>query len=143
MRKSLDEVLDELTDEMLPWAPAEGLRTVGGQLFEIAAKEVELLRYARAFGQEEWEEVESFGERDSSVEGWKAILTEIRQGTLDYIAQASENDLNVPVAFGESWWEGLGLSSVPMHEILRNIAAHEWYHTAQLVTYIGLRATAR
>ena len=26
-----------------------------------------------------------------------------------------------------------------MHEVLRNIAAHEWYHTGQLVSYLWTR----
>lgn len=136
VRKHLDGVIADLTDEMLDRALAPGMRTVREQLFEIAGKEAELLTYARLGGKSEWEEVETFGDGESSVEGWKKILGEQRQSTIAFIESATDEELNGPVAFGEDWWEGLGLTEIPMHEVLRNIAAHEWYHTAQLVTYL-------
>lgn len=140
-RRSLDEVLANLSDDFLDWAPQKGMRTVREQLFEIAGKEVELLGYAKERGQSEWVEVESFGPREESIAGWKEILAEIRTDTLAYIDSLADDELEAIVAFGEDWWEGLGLRQAPLHEVLRNIAAHEWYHTGQLYTYLWIRGT--
>lgn len=136
IRSQLDAVMADITDDLLDQAPAEGMRTVRDQLFEIAGKEVELLAYARSGGTAEWVEVETFGAGESTVEGWKIILGDLRQRTIAFIEGASEAELTALVRFDEGWWEGLGLPEIPMHEVLRNIAAHEWYHTAQLVSYL-------
>ena len=136
VRRDLDRVLSHLTQEMFTWAPSEGMRTVGGLLFEIAGKEVELLAYAKAGGREEWVEVENYGGREKSLSGMKDVLNEIRQATLSYLDTLSDQDLEMPVKFPTDWWEGLGLSELPLHEVFRNIAMHEWYHTGQLVSYL-------
>jgi len=140
VRKDLERVMASVTDELLDWAPAEGMRTVRGQFFEIAGKEVELLSYAKAFGEAEWVEVESFGPREKTIEGWKEIMRELRADTLAYLDAISESDLSKLVRFPEDWWEGLGQAELPLHEVLRNIAAHEWYHTGQLVSYLWFKA---
>src|SRR3989442_120161 len=85
VRRDLDQVLARLTDDLLPWAPKEGMRTVQGQLFEIAGKEVELLAWMKARGQGEWVEVEDYGGREASVEGFKDIFRESRQATLEFL----------------------------------------------------------
>lgn len=140
VRKSLDEVMSRLTDDLLEWSPATGMRTVGGQLFEIVGKEVELLEFAKAKGRDEWNEIDSFGEGEKTVAGWRAIVDTVRGDTLAYLGSLSDADLGELVAFPvEGWWEGLYLTAVPMHEIFRNIATHEWYHTGQLVTYLWRR----
>ncbi len=136
VRRDLDRVLSHLTDETFTWAPREGMRTVKGQLFEIVGKEIELLVWARAGGQGEWVEIEDFGGRETTREGWLEVLKDTRKSTLDYLDSLSENDLEAPVRFPTDWWEGLGLPELPLHEIFRTIAMHEWYHTAQLVSYL-------
>ena len=138
VRRDLDRVLAELTDDLLSWAPREGMRTVRGQLFEIIGKEIELLAYAKAEGKAEWQEIEGFGERESYVEGWKGIFAETRAGTLKYLDSLSESDLEMLICFPTDWWEGVGLTELPFHEVFRSIAAHEWYHTAQLVAYLQM-----
>lgn len=139
VRRSLTSELDALTDDLLTWAPRAGMRTCGGMLFEIAGKEVELLTYARHGGLEEWVEIESFGPREASIEGWRDILAEVRAETLVFLDSMSLDKLDDPVRFPGEWWEGLYLKEVPMHEIFRSIAAHEWYHTGQLVSYQWMR----
>lgn len=136
VRKALDDVMAKLSDDLLDWAPVPGMRTIEGQLFEIAGKEVELLTFIRGGGEVEWEEVETFGEREKSIEGWRQIFAEIRSDTLSYLDSLSEGDLNKLVPFAEPWWEGLYLEAAPVHELLRNIASHEWYHTGQIVSYL-------
>src|SRR5437773_2417473 len=85
VRRDLDRVMDRLTNEILTWAPREGMRTVQGQLFEIAGKEIELLAWAKAGGLGEWIEVENFGGREATLEGLRDVLKEARQATLDFL----------------------------------------------------------
>ena len=139
VRRDLDRVLAHLTEEMLPWAPREGMPTIQGLLFEIAGKEVELLAYARAGGQEEWLEVENYGGREATLQGMKDVLKEARQATLGYLDSLSEKDLESSIHFPTDWWEGLGQPELPLYEVFRNIAMHEWYHTGQLVSYLWAR----
>lgn len=140
VRRDLDRTLAHLTEEMFDWAPREGMRTVGGLLFEIAGKEVELLQYAKAGGREEWVEVENYGGREKTLEGMKDVLTEARQSTLAYLDSLSDQNLEMPVKFPTDWWEGLGLAELPLHEVFRSIVMHEWYHTGQLISYLWSRA---
>ena len=140
VRRDLDRVFAQLTDEMLPWAPTEGMRTVQGQLFEIVCKEIELLSYAKGWGREGWVEVEEFGGREKSIEGYKEVFAETRRETLAYLDSLSESGLEAPVQFPTDWWEGCGLPEMPLHEVFRTIAMHEWYHTGQLVSYLWSRS---
>lgn len=139
VRRHLDQALGEVTDDVLGWAPRDGMRTVGGQLFEILGKEIELLTYAKAKGRAEWVEIDELD--IVSVEDWRRTLAETRAGTLAYLDSLTEADLNEPIPFPEGWWEGLCLTAIPMHEVFRSIAAHEWYHTGQLVSYLWLRGS--
>ena len=43
VRDWLDSVLDRIPPDAIDWAPAEGMRTIGGQLVEIVAIEVPLV----------------------------------------------------------------------------------------------------
>ena len=66
-------------------------------------------------------------------------MDSIRADTLAYIDSLTEDELLEPIACPERWWEALRLTECPISEILRNIAAHEWYHTGQLVSYLWMR----
>ena len=137
VRRHLDQALAAVTNDLLAWAPVEGMRTIEGQLFEILGKEIELLTYAKAGGKEEWVEMDEF--QIAMIEGWRTLLSETRQRTLAYLDSLSEVDLNTLILFPDGWWEGLYLPAIPLHEIFRSIAAHEWYHTGQLVSYMWSR----
>lgn len=140
VRSSLSDVIERLSDDLLEWAPSEGMRTVRDQLFEIVGKEVEFLAFAKERGDNEWVEIDAFGDRENSISGWVQILSEVRRDTLAYLDSLSDEDLDAIVRFPEQdWWEGLCLPAIPMHEVFRGIAAHEWYHTGQLVSYLLFR----
>ena len=70
------------------------------------------------------------------MEGLRDVLKEARLATLAFLDSLSEEDLEASVRFPTDWWEGLGLPELPLHEVLRNIAMHEWYHTGQLYSYL-------
>lgn len=139
VRKDLDDVTDRISQEMIPWAPRVGMRTVGGQLVEIAQTEMEIvamLREGRTL--DEKEAKATIGDCES-LDNLVSALARVRGATLAYIASLSDEDIEGPVAIPPSWFESLGLESVPRSEILVSIAMHEWYHVGQLVSYLWTR----
>lgn len=138
VRQDLEEVLDRLTDADLRYAPRIGMRTVAGQLIEIANKEKEALGWIRA-GVWPDGEPDAFDPETADLATMRAALNKLRADTFAYIDSQSEAQLCEPISCPERWWEALRLTSCPKNEVLRNIAAHEWYHTGQLVTYLWMR----
>lgn len=137
VRQDLEAVLARRIDADLRWHPAEGMRTVAGQLLEIANKEKEALAWLRTG---EWPEgPDAFDPMTATLEQIRNRISELRAETYAYLDSLSEADLNELVPCPERWWEALRLTACPRSEVIRNIAAHEWYHTGQLVTYFWLR----
>ncbi len=139
VREDLDEVLARLRDADMRWAPSAGMRTVGGQLVEIAATERQVLAWMRDGKHLSFEEAEDFGERASTLGGMKETLTETRRETLAYLDSLSEVDLETPAPFPERWFESLRQPMMQRSEAFRSIAQHEWYHVGQLVSYLWSR----
>ena len=139
VREDLDEVTARLSDDMLPWAPAAGMRTIKGQLEEIAGTEVQTVTWMREGVQIPYEQAMAFGESTESLEGLKGVLRTVRAGTLAFLDSLSEKELAAPAPFPERWFESLRLPSVPPSEAFRSIAQHEWYHVGQLVSYLWAR----
>jgi uncharacterized damage-inducible protein DinB len=139
VRQDLDQVLDRLSDADVPWEPKEGMRTIGGLLVEIADKEREALIWIK---ERTWpEEMPSFDPETSTIQEIRAVLATLRAETYAYIDSLTEAELQEPVFSPEGWWEALRLKECPKSEVIRNIATHEWYHTAQLVTYLWMRGS--
>ena len=46
-RYDMGQILPRITPDMLDWAPAPGVRTVSGQLVEVAATELQLITRLR------------------------------------------------------------------------------------------------
>jgi uncharacterized damage-inducible protein DinB len=138
VRADLLEAMGRLSDADLPWAPTEGMRTVDGLFREIAGTEVALLdalqgKKARSFGAIEKRFLAT------TVEEWRGVLAGVRAETVAFIEARSEEELEAPVRLPKGWPESLGLDEVPTSEPLRTLAAHEWYHTGQLVSYLWSR----
>ena len=136
MRQDFDEVLDELTDADLSWRPADELPSVAGLLVEMANKEKELVGWLRSG---EWpdDEPDAFHET-ATLEEIRSVFATLREDTLRYVDSLDEAGLEELVPSPEKWWEALRLEACPRSEILRNLAAHEWYHTGQLIVYMRL-----
>ncbi len=66
-------------------------------------------------------------------------LQSTRDLTFQYLSSLDENALDEVIHLPERWWEALRLLECPRSEMLRNISAHEWYHTGQLITYLWSR----
>jgi uncharacterized damage-inducible protein DinB len=139
VRKDLDEAIARLSDNDLAFAPREGMRTIGGQLTEIAGTEIQILAYLRDGTHLPWEQTNDFGERAESLEGMKVALNEVRQATLNYLDALTEEQLEEPVPMPKGWFESLESDAVPPSEVFRSIAQHEWYHVGQLVSYLWYR----
>jgi len=137
VRQDFDAVLDELNDADLPWRPAGDMPSIAGLLVEIANKEKELIAWLQSG---EWpdDDPDAFDERATLTE-MRLVLEALRKETLRYIDSFDEAGLEELVPCPEQWWEALRLEACPRSEILRNLAAHEWYHTGQLIVYQSMR----
>jgi uncharacterized damage-inducible protein DinB len=137
VRQDFDAALEKLTDADLPWRPAEDMPSIAGLLIEIANKEKELIVWLQSG---EWpdDDPDAFDEMATLAE-MRLVLATLRKETLRYIDSFDEAGLEELVPCPEQWWEALRLEACPRSEILRNLAAHEWYHTGQLIVYQSLR----
>ena len=138
VRRDLDKTLSRFTDEDVYWKLGDGMRTVGAQLLEIADKDREVIIWLKT-GTWPDDEPPSFDPETTSLDQMRAALNAIRSTTLAYIDSMTEAELEMPVYSPEDWWEALRLTECPRSEVLRNIAAHEWYHTGQLIIYRWMR----
>jgi len=140
VRKELAEVFPRLTDDMLPWAPAEGMRTVQGQFVEIISTEVAIVERLQGVP------AGAADERDAPLWALKTVdeliakLNEVRETTLRFLDGLDEEGLGAPAAnISEGFQDWLELKPVPVSELLRFIARHESYHAGQLVSYLWSR----
>jgi uncharacterized damage-inducible protein DinB len=137
VRQDFDEVLDKLTDAYLSWRPTDDLPSTAGLLLEMANKEKELIAWLQTG---EWpdHDPDAFDELATLAE-MRSVFATLREQTLRYIHSFDEAGLEELVPCPEKWWEALRLEACPRSEILRNLAAHEWYHTGQLIVYQSIR----
>jgi len=134
----LNEVLPRLTPELLAWAPAEGVRTVAGQLVEIISVEAQLVPALKGGKLLTDEELAGIANEESSLEVLLAALRDVRERTLGCLEGLSEADLAADVTLPQ-WYGAFWLKSGPLGEHFRNIAEHEFYHAGQLITYLWVR----
>lgn len=139
VREDLEEVLGRLSEDDLDWAPTPGMRTVRGQLIEIAATERQLLTWITDQRHLTYQEAEDFGEHSQTLDGLKQVLAGVRQQTSSVIDSLTAEELEAPFPFPERWFESLRQPHAPRAEAFRSVAQHEWYHTGQLVSYLWSR----
>lgn len=123
----------------MDWAPAAGMRTVSGQIVEIAATELQLiarLKDGRAISDEAAAGI--IGDC-TDPDNLRRALVAFRQQTLGYLDSLSETDLAEEIPFDGGWFASLMLPTVPRAEVFLNIADHEWYHVGQLTSYFWAR----
>ncbi|MBX3117930.1 MAG: DinB family protein [Fimbriimonadaceae bacterium] len=139
VREDLEEILPRLSDSDLSWAPTEGMRTVGGQFIEIAATEIMLLAWMKEGRHITFKEAESFAEGNPTLEELIGALKSARADTLAYLDSLTAEQLETPAPFPDRWFESLGQPMMQPSEAFRSLAAHEWYHVGQLVSYLWSR----
>ena len=139
VRNDLLEVMGRLKDEDLGFAPKDGMRTIGGQLAEIASTETQLLSYLKDGKELDWKVTNAKFESIGDLVGMKQALEETRAATLEYLDSLTEEQLEALAPMPKGWFESLGREAVPPSEVFRSLAQHEWYHVGQLVSYQWFR----
>lgn len=134
VRRDLDEAVSRLKDDDLDWAPAQGMRTIGGQLHEIVATELQDIALFKG-ETARFDEIAKGAKRGTLAE-YKELLAATRGELIALIETLNEADLARLVQVDPRWFESFGNSEVPLAEAIRSVAMHEWYHTAQLVSYL-------
>ena len=137
-RQDLEGVFARLGDSDLPWSPREGMRTIADQLLEIANKEKETLGWIQT-GVWPDDGPDAFDMNSATLEEIKAVMAALRVETYRYMDSLSDAELEQPIPNPNRWLEALRIANCPLSEVLRSIATHETYHTAQLITYLWLR----
>lgn len=138
-RTELAEVFPHLSDEILDWAPARGIRTVQGQLVEIIGTEVSIVERLMGGSRRPYEEIEAELSGIRTVSGLVEKLEDVRQTTLAFLASSNEDKLNSEADVSDDSKKYMELSVVPVGEMIRYIVRHEAYHTGQLVSYLWTR----
>jgi uncharacterized damage-inducible protein DinB len=134
VRQDFDEVLEKLTNTDLAMRPIDGMPSISGLLVEMANKEKELIAWLQSG---EWPDADPDAfEESATLAEVRSVFATLREETLRYIDSFDEAGLEELVPSPEKWWEALRLEACPRSEILRNLAAHEWYHTGQLIVYL-------
>ena len=139
VRRDLDEVLTRLSDDMIKWAPGEGVRPIDDQLLEIGMNEVMSIALLRDGKKLSHAEAEATLVHSSPVETLTKMLGDVRRSTLTYIETLSEDQLAEAVVADNPWFASFGLPKVPRYDALTSIALHEHYHVGQLVTSLWVK----
>jgi uncharacterized damage-inducible protein DinB len=139
VRRDLDEVVTRLTDDMVKWAPGEGVRPIDDQLLEIGMNEVMSIALLRDGQELSHAQAEATLIHSSTVATLKKMLEDVRRATLDYIETLAEEQLAEAVVADNPWFASFGLPKVPRYDALTSIALHEHYHVGQLVTTLWVK----
>ena len=139
VRAFFNEILPRLTPELLDWAPAEGMRTVSGQLMEIIGVEMALVPRLKEGKEYSYNEIDEMIGDPNSLENLLNQLEETRRVTLEYLDSLSESDLEEEVASGKQWFGTFWKPVMPRAEHFLNISEHEFYHVGQLTVYLWMR----
>lgn len=136
VRNELAESFPHITDEMLGYAPVDGMRTIHGQFAEILSTETTIIKRIRGEERISYPELEDSYLEIKSVAGLIAKLKEIRSQTLEILNSADDAELARPVETSKDFASWLELDQPTVSEMLRFIARHESYHSGQLVSYL-------
>ena len=138
-RTELAEVFPHLSDEILEWAPAPGMRTVRGQLIEIIGTEVSIVERLMGGSRRPYKDIEAELSGIMSTSDLVEKLGDVRQTTLAFLASLNEDKLNSEAEVSDDSKKYMELTVVPVGEMIRYIVRHEAYHTGQLVSYLWAR----
>lgn len=139
VRGWLDSTLEHIPADLIDWAPAEGMRTVGGQLVEIAAIEIPLVARLKGGGHPGDEAVDAVIGDQHSLESLKRVLADVRRGTLEYLDSLSDEELWEEIPTVDPFYGTLWLPTMPRAEHILNVSEHEFYHVGQLISYMWAR----
>jgi uncharacterized damage-inducible protein DinB len=138
-RTELAEIFPHISDDMLDWAPAEGMRTIGGQFAEIMGTEVSIVERLSGKPRRPYPEIEAEFSDLNTVATNVAKLTEVRESTLELLRSLSEEQLSSFADVSDGTKAYMELDEIPVSEMFRYLIRHESYHTGQLVSYLWAR----
>lgn len=139
VRRDLEPIVARLSPDSLDWAPALGMRTLGGQIVEIVATEIQLVELLRNDRQLSDPEAAALIGDITNLDVLRNALITVRRQTLEYLDSLTPEQLAEEIPFEGGWFASLMLPEVPRAEIFLNIADHEWYHVGQLTSYLWAR----
>lgn len=134
-RRDLDEALDNIGDLSLDYSPSPGMNTISDLLCELLATERQIQDEILGKKQENYAALIDQYTRDTAA-AYRELLHATRAETNRIIDSLSKEKLNSEVPLNGDWWQFTCQPTAPLHEVIRTISTHEWYHTAQLVTYL-------
>ena len=134
-REDLEEVLDRIDDRIMDWAPVAGMRTISGQMVEIAATEIQVRgRLKKSVWISDDEIRASIGDL-GSIGTMRAFLRAVRSETVAQIEEYSDEELEGDAGF-RLGAGGYVVDWFPRSEVFRKLIEHEAYHVGQLVSYV-------
>ncbi len=138
VRNELREAFVRIDDSFMDWAPADGMRTVKGQLVEIISTESNIIEKITGNQNFDFAKIEKEINQNNSCRDFDVLLASSRQKTINLIEQ-NRNQLDRIVQTSKNFLVYLELDAIPMGELFRYIARHESYHCGQLVSYLWAR----
>lgn len=138
-RHDMGQILPRITPDLLDWAPAPGLRTIAGQLVEVAATELQLITLLRDGRWIDDDAAAAIIGDCNNLDTLHQALRTFWEQTLAFLHSLTPEQLAEEVEFKAGWFGSLGLPTVPRAEVFINVADHEWYHWGQLTTYLWIR----
>jgi len=138
-RDWLDSALARLSPELMDWAPAEGMRTISGQLVEIISVEAPLVPRLKEGRMPTDAEFDAAIGDQHNLASLRRALVDVRRGTLEYLDSLTDDELAEEIPSGEAWFGTMWLPVMPRAEHFLNIAEHEFYHAGQLISYLWCR----
>lgn len=139
VRKELEETLPRLSDELLPWAPSEGMRTIHGQFVEILSTEQSITDRIKGSESIPYQDREKRFWKIDTLAGIIEALNQVRAETLSLLDNLSDQELERRVTVSKDFSDWLELPEVTASEMFRFLARHESYHAGQLVSYLWMR----
>lgn len=139
VRGWLDSTLERIPADLVDWAPAEGMGTIGGQLVEIAEIEIPLVPRLREGRHPGDDEIEAAIGDPHRLEGLKRVLADVRRETLGYLDSLSDEELSQEIPTVDRYYGTLWLPTMPRAEHFLNVAEHEFYHVGQPISYLWAR----
>jgi uncharacterized damage-inducible protein DinB len=141
IRKALVSEVSRVTPEEFDTAPGEGMKSYKALLREIGIEEKETItwivrRVLPNFKAPEWDS--AWGDMPWTGEDLESALRDIatiRVETVQYLENASEEELETPIPLPEPWKEYFSLNEMEPEQLIQLVARHEYYHLGQIVTY--------
>lgn len=118
------------------------MRTVGGQFAEIIGTEQQILSSVKGEAAEDYKTIYEGLMSLGSLDLMRSRLDSVREETLAYLESLSAEGLEELMDIDPTWFEAGGQAQIPRHEALEAIANHEWYHTAQLISYLWFKGVS-